>query len=306
MKKVLVFGSLNMDLSIQANGIPRNGETVDGGTFLISPGGKGANQAVAAQRSGALTFMVGGIGDDVFGEQLAFALKREGIDCGFIAKEKDTASGIAMIIRNEGDNRIILGAGANHSVKTGHVEEAIRTISQTGDIFLTQFENDYETVLESLAKAKQQKLFTIFNPAPAKKIPESSYRCIDLIIVNQWESEMLTGIYPENEADCQKAIKLLIERGTGSVIITMGVGGSTYGNGDKYIFIPSSPTTVVDTTAAGDTYIGSLAYGLSIDMEIKAAMMCATKAASLAIAKQGAQESIPYKRDIEKLEEEFK
>ncbi|MDY0394055.1 ribokinase [Virgibacillus halophilus] len=267
-----------------------------GGAFFISPGGKGANQAVAAQRSGAHTYMIGSVGDDVFGKQLTTSLEREKIDCDFILKEKDVSTGIAMIIRNKGDNRIILGAGANHDVTVEHVEEAIRKISHTNDIFLTQFENDYEVVLESMTKAKQQKLFTIFNPAPAKIIPAKIYKSIDLLIVNQWESEMLTGIYPKNEEDCQKAIRLLIDKGTRSVIITMGAGGSTYGNCDQYLFIPSSQTTVVDTTAAGDTYIGSLAYGLSADMEIKAAMIYATKAAALSITKQGAQESIPYKK----------
>ncbi|MCJ0932101.1 ribokinase [Virgibacillus halodenitrificans] len=303
MKKVVVLGSLNMDLSIETNRMPRNGETIDGKSFFMSPGGKGANQAVAAQKSGAPTSMIGSVGNDLFGSQLISSLKKEGVDCTHVMENDSTSTGIAMIIRNAGDNRIILGAGANYTVDEAYTSQALQEIANKEDIFLTQFESDYEVVLHSLAKAKSQGLFTVFNPAPAKDIPETAYPSIDLLIVNQWESEMLSGIYPKTDKDCEDAIKLFLDKGVSSVIITCGAAGSTYGDKEQLIFVPSFKTNVVDTTAAGDTYIGALVASLANETAMKDSMIYATKAASLAISKQGAQESIPYKHEIDQFKE---
>ncbi|AIF44852.1 ribokinase [Virgibacillus sp. SK37] len=303
MKKVVVLGSLNMDLSIETNRMPRNGETIDGKSFFMSPGGKGANQAVAAQKSGATTCMIGSVGNDLFGSQLITSLKQEGVDCTHVTQNDSTSTGIAMIIRNAGDNRIILGSGANYTVDEAYTSQALQKVANKDDIFLTQFESDYDVVLHSLAKAKSQGLFTVFNPAPAKDIPETAYPSIDLLIVNQWESEMLSGIYPKTDKDCEDAIQLFMDKGVSSVIITRGAAGSTYGDKEQVIFVPSFKTNVVDTTAAGDTYIGALVASLATETNMKDSMTYATKAASLAISKQGAQESIPYKNEIDQFKE---
>lgn len=303
MKKIIVFGSLNMDLSIHTSKIPKNGETIDGSSFFSTPGGKGANQAVAATKSGANTFMIGNIGNDVFGKQLISTLEDYSVNCTYVA-ETEKNSGIAMIIRSEGDNRIILDPGANHTLDTNDVSKVLSEIAETGDIFLTQFENDHATVLDSIKDAKARKLYTVLNPAPAKEIPNHVYQSIDLLIVNQSECEFLTGIYPETEEACKKAITTFRDKGASSVIITLGAFGSTYGNGDELITVPSYKVKSVDTTAAGDAYIGSLLYSISVEKTVKESMIYGTKAAALTISKQGAQQSIPYKHEIDNFEEE--
>lgn len=303
MKKIIVFGSLNMDLSIQTNRIPKNGETIDGSSFFSTPGGKGANQAVAATKSGANTFMIGNVGNDFFGKQLISTLEDYSVNCTYVA-ETDKNSGIAMIIRSEGDNRIILDPGANHTLNKNDVSEVLSNISEAGDIFLTQFENDHMTVLDSIIDAKARKLFTVLNPAPAKEIPNHIYQSIDLLIVNQSECEFLTGIYPETEEACREAIVAFREKGASSIIITLGAFGSVYGNSNEFITVPSYKVKSVDTTAAGDAYIGALLYSISTEKSFKESMVYATKAAALTISKQGAQQSIPYKHEIDNFKEE--
>ncbi|WP_284139138.1 MULTISPECIES: ribokinase [unclassified Virgibacillus] len=304
MKKILVFGSLNMDLSIEAEQMPRNGETIDGKDFYMTPGGKGANQAVAAQKNGASTFMIGTVGDDIFGNQLVSALNSYGVDCQNVTKTKEASTGVAIITRHKGDNRIILSAGANYITNNTDILNAINTLTKEGDIFLTQFESDFDTVVNAITTAKRHGLYTIFNPAPAKQIPITLYKEIDLLVVNQWENQMLTNIYPETESDCKKSIEYYLEHGVQSVIITLGANGSVFGSHQQFIFVPSMQVTSVDTTAAGDTYIGTLASSLAMGRPIKESMQYATKAAAITISKQGAQESIPYKEEVEQFKEE--
>lgn len=298
MRNIIVFGSLNMDLSIQTDKIPQQGETIAGTAFFSTPGGKGANQAVAASKSGVNTFMIGSVGNDLFGKQLINTLKDYAVNCMHVTKV-EANSGIAMIIRSEGDNRIMLDPGANYALNKDDVSQTLDQISKADDIFLTQFENDHATVLESIIGAKERKLFTVLNPAPAKEIPDHVYPFIDLLIVNQSECEYLTGIYPETEEACGQATALLREKGLSSVIITLGVLGSTYGNGEDLVTVPSYKVNSVDTTAAGDSYIGALLYSISTGKDMKESMIYATKAAALTVSKQGAQQSIPYKHEID-------
>ncbi|WP_077317849.1 ribokinase [Virgibacillus proomii] len=299
MKKIITFGSINMDLSIQTNRIPNNGETIYGSDFFLSPGGKGANQTVAAAKSGAQTYMIGGLGDDVYGIQLLNTLKGYCVNCNYIESFPNTTSGVAVIIRSKGDNRIILNGGANHLLDHRHIDPVLANIASPGDIFLTQFENDYDTILYALAKAKDKELWTIFNPAPANEIPDTIYPKIKLLIINQWECKFLSGIYPTKESDYKQAITFFQQKGVHSILITLGSEGSVFGNKSTYMFIPSISVQSVDTTAAGDTYIGALAYSLSCNHSIKTSMEYATMAAALTVSKQGAQESIPTKQEVE-------
>lgn len=298
VKSIIVFGSLNMDLSIETNQMPKTGETVDGHSFFTAPGGKGGNQAVAAAKSGAHTYMLASVGQDLFGQQLIDSLKENQVDCGFINQCEDTSTGVAVIVRSQGDNRIILNAGANHSITQSDVSNALQQIAKKEDIFLTQFENKHSVVLEAIKEAKNRGLFTVLNPAPAKEIPTEFYKYIDLLIVNQSECEMLTSVYPTTEDECRKAMANLYKQGLHSVIITLGKEGSVYGCETEYISVPGFSVKAVDTTAAGDTYIGSLLYGFINGETILESMNYASKASALAVTKQGAQPSIPTKEEI--------
>ncbi|SIS89417.1 ribokinase [Virgibacillus pantothenticus] len=301
LKRIITFGSMNMDLSIQTDRIPNNGETIQGSNFFLSPGGKGANQTVAASKSGANTWMVGGVGDDLYGTKLLKTLKEYGVNCEYVKKIPHITTGVAMIIRNNGDNRIIFDGGANELIKPDDIDEVFHQLAHAGDIFLTQFETDYQTVLYSVRAAKNNGLFTIINPAPAKHIPDSDYQNIDLLIINQWECKFLSGIYPSQESEYKKAIEYFQQKGAHTVLITLGAKGSVVGEGSTIHFTPGLSIKTVDTTAAGDTYIGALACSLSHGKSMKESMDYATKAAALTVSKRGAQESIPTKQQILKL-----
>ena len=298
VRKIIVFGSLNMDLSIEANQMPKSGETIDGHSFFTAPGGKGGNQAVAAAKSGAQTYMIASVGRDLFGQELITSLSKNQVDCSYIAECEGVPTGVAVIVRSQGDNRIILNAGANHYVDTKEISNALQQLASKGDIFLTQFENKQNIVLEALKEAKSRGLFTVLNPAPAKEIPSESYKYIDLIIVNQSECELLTSIYPTTEEECKKAMAILFDAGVHSAIITLGVNGSVYGQADEFISVSGYSVKAVDTTAAGDTYIGSFLYSFSNGETIAESMNYASKASALAVTKQGAQPSIPTRDEI--------
>lgn len=299
MKQVVVFGSLNMDLTIQCDRMPLAGETVEGSNFLSNPGGKGGNQAVAAAKSKAPTRMIACVGEDVFGREILEGLKEYRVDCEAVRVSSREQTGVAMITCHEGDNRIILSSGTNHVLRARDVKEALEQVALPEDLFVTQYECDKDTVLESLKIARQMGMFTIFNPAPAKTIPRESYPNIDLLVVNQTEAQFQTGIFPEGEESCKAAIQTMLRMGAGQVIITLGSGGSIFNVGEELRLVPAYRVEVVDTTAAGDTYIGALAARLAAGKGLEESVEYATRAAALTITRYGAQQAIPYKEDIE-------
>lgn len=299
MKKVIVFGSLNMDITIECDTMPKAGETLEGRNFFTNPGGKGGNQAVAAAKLGAPTYMIARVGDDLFGKQMREALAGYGVDCTYLSESDGKSTGVALITRCEGDNRIILSSGANHELTARDVDVILEQVSEPRDIFVTQYECDAAAVIGSLAAAKRRGLFTLFNPAPAKAIPPEAYQTIDLIVVNQTECEYLTGIYPTEKESCQSALNRFFAMGVGGAIITLGSRGSVCRIGEEIVLIESYSVPNVDTTAAGDTYIGALASALVRGEALEACMRFATKAAALTITRQGAQISIPYQNEIE-------
>lgn len=299
MNQIIVVGSLNMDLTIQSERIPSRGETIHGSDFLMNEGGKGGNQAVAAAKSGVPTTFIGSVGDDVFGTKIQHTLEAYGINTSLLQTSRDTPTGIAMIIRSGGDNRIILNSGANFCIDPAVMKQSIAGTAVRGDILITQFENEPDTVFAALQKARELGMYTILNPAPAKAFPMDRYPLIDLIIVNQSECETLTGIYPDNQEDCRKALAVFKERGTSEAIITLGSQGSTALQDNEFIFIPAYHVKAIDTTAAGDSFIGALASRLARGESMAASMQYATKAAALTVTRKGAQSSIPYIKDIE-------
>lgn len=289
-----------MDLTIQCERLPQSGETVDGHDFLTNPGGKGGNQAVAAAKLGAPTYLIARVGRDLFGDQLLQSLAEYRVDCTYVDRSPNLSTGIAIIVRSGSDNRIILSGGANLEMRADDVEAVLEKLAKPGDIFTTQYECNPLAVLESLARAKKRNLFTLFNPAPARQIPVESYPSLDLIVVNQTECEYLTDIYPSDRQTCAAALRKFRELGAGSAIVTLGAQGSMYGGSNgEIVFAESYRVPNVDTTAAGDTYIGALACSFAAGLPIADSMAFATKAAALTITKRGAQQSIPTRQELE-------
>lgn len=302
MPRVIVFGSLNMDLSIACDRVPQAGETISGSGFITNAGGKGANQAVAAARLGAETFMIGAVGADAFGTELRSGLEAAGVGTTELVSIENTPTGVAVIIRTDGDNRIVLDPGANHALRAADVEAALDRVAQPGDIFVTQLECDFETTLAALSAARRRGLYTIFNPAPACEIPAETWDDVDLLCLNETECAAISGMLPVNNDTAGAAFKRLAALGVQRAIITRGEDGSNVYDASVSEHIPAFPVEAVDTTAAGDTYIGALAAALMAEKPLLDAASWASAAAALAVTRAGAQRSIPTFQDVEALE----
>lgn len=298
MKNVIVFGSLNMDLSIESDHMPILGETIIGSGFVTNPGGKGANQAVAASKLGANVYMIGSVGEDAFGESMLDSLSEAEIDCSFISRTSSAPTGVALITRVKGDNFITIDSGANFKTDLAHICTALDAVAQEGDIFVSQLECDFETTIEALKEAKNRQLLTVLNPAPARALPHELFSYLDVIVVNESECELLTGIYPQDNATTQNALQLFTDWGVATTIITLGERGSVICSQGKTLTSIPPCVQAIDTTCAGDTYLGALvasqARGLSLEESVKVA----TKASALATTKVGAQQSIPTLEEV--------
>lgn len=298
MGKVIVFGSLNMDLTIECPRQPRMGETVTGSGFLLNPGGKGANQAVAASRLGADTVMIGAVGTDVFGEALVASLEGAGVACGRIRHIDGVSTGVASITRVGGDNCIVLDPGANH-VLTGHdVTVVLDEVAAAGDVFVTQLECDLAATWEVLAAAHARGLYTILNPAPAVPIPREVWASVDAICLNETECEIVTGVFPGDELAIEHALELLADWGVGMVALTLGAQGSRVLCEGRTIDSRPPAVRVIDTTGAGDTYIGALAMGRARGLSLDETVEWATCASALATARLGAQQAVPAADEV--------
>ncbi len=295
MMKILVVGSLNMDLVTKVNTTPKVGETVLGDGLILIPGGKGANQAVAIGRLGGDVTMVGFVGDDSNGKTLIDNLNKNNV----ISKVRmaDTPTGTAFIMVNgSGDNSIVVVPGANFKMEVSDVEsELIRE----SDIVVCQLENPLDSIESVLSKAKRLGKKTVLNPAPAAKLTDRFLSNVDLLIPNETEFEILTGVKIESKKAFIKGYMILNQLGISEVIVTLGSRGSYYYNGVDFIYTPGEKVKTVDTTAAGDSFIGALVYKLSTDTTIAKAIKFATKAASITVTTLGAQSSLPFIKDID-------
>lgn len=288
-----------MDLVVKSSKFPLPGETVIGSDMLTFPGGKGANQAVAASKLGADVQMVGCVGDDVFGEDLIGNLKTNRVGTDFVRKIKDKSSGIAMIIVSEnGENSIVLAPGANMIVNKDLVKKAENVIKNS-DALIVQFEIPLDVVFYTtdMAKTFEKKIF--LNPAPAQKIPDAILKKIDYIIPNETEATIITGIQVINLETAKKAAKNLINRGSNSVILTLGENGCLLVSEKGMIHLQAFSTNVVDTTSAGDAFVSAFAVGILRNFTEKRAAEYANIAGAIACTKLGAQSSLPTWEEIE-------
>ena len=289
MKKVFLLGSLNTDLVIESPRLPQIGETLHGGAFEINFGGKGANQAVAIAKLGGTVYMAGKVGDDTFGKEMLLELKNQGVNTNYIKVEKGVNSGVAVITVINGDNCIMLSGGANDCVSTVEVDELLSSAKQ-GDIFVTQGETPYSVTEYALKKAKNLGLTTVFNPAPAKKEFLSCLRFVDILTPNESEAYILTG-----ETDLDKIADCL----PCAVVVTLGGKGWFAKKDGKSLYGKPISVKVVDTTSAGDTFLGGLVYKLSLGVSLFDALPFASKCASIACTKKGAQKSIPTLAEVD-------
>ena len=299
---ILVVGSLNMDLVVRCDRMPSPGETVSGNDFGTTPGGKGANQAVAASRLGGRTYLVGRVGKDAFGQQLLEALASDAVDVSNVAICDDMSTGIAVIqVDAAGENAITVAAGANGLLRPGQVEKAVE-LFEKADALLLQLEIPLDTVEKTVSLAKSAGLLTVLDPAPApaKGLPAPLFE-VDVLTPNQSEAAALSGIEVYDTGSARRAAGVLRDKGVRNVIVKMGGAGALcVGERGEY-YAPAFPVNVVDTTAAGDAFSAALAIGFAEAMPIEEAMRFACAAGALAVTKPGAQKAMPFREEVERL-----
>ena len=296
MAKILVVGSLNMDLVVRVPHTPMPGETVLGGDFETFPGGKGANQAVAAARMGGDVTMVGRVGNDDFGDTLIECLVNNKVKTTYVIKDAEASTGIAMIaVASNGENSIVVASGANSDVSVDDVNNA-RDLMRESDILLMQLECPLEAVTEAVDLAKAYDLKVVLNPAPAQQLSETLLSNVAYLTPNQKELQMLTG-----EEDDDKAIKKLFDWGVKNLIITLGPNGTRVVTEDMDKHLPAVEITAVDTTGAGDAFNGALAVALAEGKPLLQAVQYGMAAGALSATKRGAQPSLPTRDEVEQL-----
>lgn len=299
MVKVCVVGSLNMDLVVRAPRLPRVGETVTGGTFATFPGGKGANQAVAAARLGARVAMMGTVGDDAFGRQLIDGLTREAIDVAHVRVDAGAATGVAMIgVDGEGRNMIMVASGANVRVRAADVDAA-RDAVIGARVLLLQLEVPLEAVLRAAAMARAAGALVCLDPAPAVPLPDALYACVDVINPNEVEAQTLTGVEIRSIADAERAAVALQARGPRVAVVKLGDRGAFYLAPDARGHVPAVVTRAVDTTAAGDAFAAALGVALGEGRGVPDAVAFATRAAGIKVTRMGAQAGMPTRAEVE-------
>lgn len=296
-RKILVIGSSNTDMTVKCGRLPSPGETVLGGEFIMGAGGKGANQAVAAKRLGGDVDFICKVGRDIFGEKSVARYNNEGIRTDHILYS-DTPSGVALItVDHNAENCIVVASGANGDVTT----EDIRNLSHVirgCDILLLQLEIPVESVALAAKIGNDAGVKVILNPAPACKIPDDIYGDLYLIIPNQCETSILTGVEVTDAKTAILGAKALDAKGVSKTIITMGSKGAMLYEDGKETFIPAKKVKAVDTTAAGDTFCGAICVALAEGKSLKEAAEFATAASSISVQRMGAQDSIPTRRDV--------
>ena len=300
MNTITVIGSINLDTTLRVKEMPKPGETLHAKEHFTAGGGKGANQAVAAKRSGADTYFIGAVGNDGAGMMMNELLTHEEIDITGVSTLDNQSTGQAFItVDDSGENSIMIFSGANNSFTPEQVKKSSETIIKS-DFLISQFESAMDSTVAAFNIARDNQVKTILNPAPAiSDMPKDLLSVTDMIIPNETETEILTGIKVTDEASLKEAAKALHELGIEAVIITIGSKGAFYDVNGKSGIVPAFKVKAVDTTAAGDTFIGALSSVLKPDFSnIEEAITYGNKASSLTVQRFGAQPSIPYKNEL--------
>jgi ribokinase len=297
MQKIIVVGSANTDMVVKAEKFPLPGETILGGTFFMNAGGKGANQAVAAARMGGNVTLVAKIGNDIFGKQTIKGLINEHINTDYVFVDNSSPSGTAIImVNNQGENCIVVAPGANAHLLPADIEQ-VNGFAES-EIILMQLEIPMETIAFVLKNAKVNQKRVILNPAPAQHIDDEMLRGLFLIIPNETEAFLLTGVTVEDEKTASQAANVFQSKGVQNVIITLGKKGSYFQNNFLHFKTDAPVIQALDTTAAGDTFCGALAVAITENMDWEKTIKFAVEAASISVTRMGAQPSIPYRSEI--------
>ncbi|HAG82718.1 MAG TPA: ribokinase [Cyanobacteria bacterium UBA12227] len=293
MKSILVFGSINIDLVTKTPRLPIAGETLQGYDFFTAPGGKGANQAVAAARLGIATHLVGRVGNDDFGRQLLANLQVAGVHTDGVLVDTSITSGIAVItVDDAGENQIIIIPGANGQLDESDVER-LKGLLPGATALLMQLEIPLSRVLSAAQAAHAANVPVILDPAPAQNLPDELYPLVDIITPNQLEASHLVG-FPVNEIEtAHQAATVLRQRGVATVIVKLGAQGAYCTTASETFFVPAFSVQAVDTVAAGDAFNGALAVALAEGLSLREAVLWGVAAGAISVTKAGAQPSLP-------------
>lgn len=296
-KKILVIGSSNTDMTVVSDRLPERGETVLGGVFHMGPGGKGANQAVCASRLEADVTFVCKVGNDLFGDNALAGYRSEGMDVSHVLRSDKPTGSALILVDGQGENVILVAPGANADFTVQDMD-ALSPVIRGADYLLLQLEIPVPSVVRAVEIAREAGVFVILNPAPACALPEEIFRHVSLIIPNRTELSLLSGVATDTEEHIREAVEKLRAAGVGNVIVTLGSAGALVCREGSYTTVPALRVQAVDTTAAGDTFCGAVCVGLSEGLSLEEAAAFATKAAALTVQKVGAQNSLPYRNEI--------
>jgi ribokinase len=298
---IVVFGSINLDLTAYVPRLPRPAETISGSSFITVPGGKGANQAVGAKRLGAQTHFIGRVGNDAFGREVLAAVSGEGVDTSQVFEDPDTGTGLAVIsVDDRAENTIVIIPGANGQLDDRDVLRASPFLTKDSMLML-QLETPLEPSLQLSRIARERGAKVILDPAPAYALPKEAYGSVDFLTPNEVEAEILTGIHLETKTDYQKAAEILIKRGVHTVVLKLGSQGVYFQSESAEGFLPAFPVEAVDSVAAGDAFNAGFAVALLEGKPVGEALRWGAATGALACTRRGAFPSMPHRVEVEAL-----
>ncbi len=302
MKKVYVLGSINLDLVMQMERMPKLGESVIGSGFFANQGGKGANQAVACSKLGCDCTFLGSVGKDENATKLLSSIHSYGVKTDAV-QFSDFPSGTCIILFDltKQDNLLVVDPGANMHVDPNFITSYLRDHASLGDLFVTQLETNLTAVEAGLSVAKELGLFTVLNPAPARTLPASILENVDLIVPNETEAFALTGVLPDSDENILEIFRQLSSLGAKELIITLGRNGSVHVRNQLITHYSATVATAVDTTSAGDTFIGAICAQLSKGISLEEAIPFASSCAAITVSRRGAAVSIPTEAEVQQL-----